>query len=64
MIRTPSPPRWLSFSQVPQRGRQWDGMLDEARVLNIPKDEHWIKLDYESQRGGQKFYTFGDVVKR
>ena len=51
-------------SQFPQRGRQWDGMLDEARVLNVPKDEHWIKLDYESQRTGQKFYTFGDVVKR
>jgi hypothetical protein len=51
-------------SQFPQRGRQWDGMLDEARVLNVPKDEHWIKLDYESQREAQRFYTFGAVVKR
>ena len=51
-------------SQFPQRGRQWDGMLDEARVMKVPKDEHWIKLDYESQREGQKFYMFGDVVKR
>ena len=27
-----------------------NGGLDEARVLKVPKDEHWIKLDYESQR--------------
>jgi hypothetical protein len=36
-------------------------MLDEARILSIPKDEHWIKLDYESQRPGQQFLTFGEV---
>jgi hypothetical protein len=48
-------------SQFPQRGRQWDGVLDEARVLSVPKDQHWIKLDYESQREGQKLYSFGAI---
>jgi hypothetical protein len=51
-------------SQFPDRGRQWDGLLDEARVLNVVKDEHWIKLDYESQREGQQFLKFGPVEKR
>jgi len=51
-------------SQFPDKGRQWDGVLDEARVLNVAKDEHWIKLDYESQRGGQKFLSFGKTEKR
>jgi hypothetical protein len=46
-------------SQFPDRGRQWDGVLDEARVIGAVKDEHWIKLDYESQREGQRFVTFG-----
>ncbi len=51
-------------SQFPDRGRSWDGMLDEARILNIPKDEHRIKLDYESQRPGQQFLTFREVQGR
>jgi hypothetical protein len=51
-------------SQFPDKGRQWDGVLDEARVLNVVKDEHWIKLDYESQREGLKFLTFGKTEKR
>lgn len=46
-------------SQFPERGRAWDGILDEARVYNVPKNEHWIKLDYESQREGQQFLTWG-----
>ena len=33
--------------------RSWDGYLDEARVMNIPKDANWVKLEYESQREGQ-----------
>jgi len=44
-------------SQFPDRGLAWDGILDEARVYNVPKNEHWIKLDYESQREGQHFLT-------
>ena len=51
-------------SQFPQRGRQWDGLLDEARFLNVVKDDHWIKLDYESQRDGQKLVTFGKPQAR
>lgn len=51
-------------SQFPERGRAWDGVLDEARVIGAVKDEHWIKLDYESQREGQKFLALGKVQKR
>ena len=51
-------------SQFPSKGRQWDGMLDEARVMNVSKDEHWIKLEYENQREGQRFLTFGKTQKR
>ena len=51
-------------SQFPDKGRQWDGLLDEARVLNVVKDEHWIKLDYESQREGQQFLKFGKIEQR
>jgi hypothetical protein len=46
-------------SQFPEKGRSWDGTLDEARVLSVVKDENWIKVDYESQREGQKFITVG-----
>jgi hypothetical protein len=51
-------------SQFPDKGRQWDGLLDEARVLNVVKDEHWIKLDFESQREGQRFLKFDPVIPR
>jgi type 1 glutamine amidotransferase len=51
-------------SQFPQQGRGWDGILDEARVLDVVKDEHWIKLDYESQKEGQRFLTFGKTGQR
>ena len=48
-------------SQFPPQGRSWDGWLDEARVIGAVKSGHWVKLDYESQREGQKFLTFGKV---
>jgi len=51
-------------SQFPDKGRQWDGVLDEARVMNVARDEHWIKLDYESQREGQKLLNFGKMERR
>jgi hypothetical protein len=51
-------------SQFPDRGRSWDGILVETRVMRVPKDDHWIKLDYESQREGQRFLTFGKMRKR
>jgi hypothetical protein len=41
--------------------RSWDGLLDEARVLDVVKDASWVKLDYESQREGQKLVTLGAV---
>ncbi|WP_343704193.1 DUF2341 domain-containing protein [Chitinophaga sp.] len=52
-------------SQFPDKGgRFWDGWLDEARVLKVVKDEHWIKLDYESQREGQRLLQFGKTVRQ
>jgi hypothetical protein len=40
-------------------GRAFDGFVDEARIMNVPKDDNWIKLEFESQKEGQKFVTFG-----
>jgi hypothetical protein len=37
--------------------RAFDGFLDEARLMDVAKDEHWIKLEFESQKEGQKFLT-------
>ena len=51
-------------SQFPEKGRQWDGWLDEARALHVAKDAHWIKLDYESQREGSKLLIFGKTIER
>jgi hypothetical protein len=46
-------------SQFPEQGRSWDGELDEARVMQVVKDAHWVKLEYESQREGSKLLRFG-----
>jgi hypothetical protein len=35
--------------------RAFDGFLDEARLMVVAKDANWAKLEYESQREGQKF---------
>jgi hypothetical protein len=51
-------------TQFPEKGRQWDGWLDEARVLQVAKDDHWMKLDYESQREGSKLLSFGKTQER
>lgn len=51
-------------TQFPEKGRQWDGWLDEARVFNVVKDDHWLKLDYESQREGSKLLSFGKTQER
>ena len=32
--------------------RSWEGILDEARVMNKVVTADWIKLDYESQKPG------------
>lgn len=36
------------------RKRSFDGLLDEARILSVPKDKNWAKLDFESQKPGSK----------
>lgn len=52
-------------SQFPEKGgRNWDGVLDEARVMGVSKNEHWIKLDYESQRPGSRLLQFGKAEKK
>jgi hypothetical protein len=45
-------------------GRSWDGYLDEARIMKVVKDANWVKLEYESQREGQKFLTMGATERR
>ena len=45
-------------------GRTWDGYLDEARVMNVSKDATWAKLEYESQREGQKLVVYGVTQQR
>ena len=45
-------------------GRSWDGYLDEARIMKTVKDVNWVKLEYESQREGQKFLTMGATQRR
>jgi hypothetical protein len=42
--------------------RQWDGILDEARVMHGVRTESWAKLDYESQRESPTLLRFGKVV--
>ena len=39
--------------------RSWEGILDEARVMSVAADVNWIKLEYESQKPGSKFLSFG-----
>ncbi|HET7722964.1 MAG TPA: DUF2341 domain-containing protein, partial [Acidimicrobiales bacterium] len=40
--------------------RAFDGLLDEARVINVAKDANWVKLDFESQKEGSKFVSFAE----
>jgi hypothetical protein len=44
--------------------RSWNGTLDEARVMNVAKDVNWVKLEFESQKEGSKFLSFGEVQMR
>ena len=41
--------------------RQWDGILDEARVMQAARSRSWAKLDYESQREAPTLLKFGEV---
>ena len=44
--------------------RQWDGVLDEARVMQVARSASWAKLDYESQRETPTLVRFGPVRDR
>jgi hypothetical protein len=39
--------------------RSWEGILDEARVMNKAVTADWVKLEYESQKPGSKFLVHG-----
>jgi hypothetical protein len=39
--------------------RQWDGIIDEPRVMQAARSASFAKLDYESQRDGQTLVTYG-----
>ena len=41
--------------------RQWDGILDEARVMQAARGPGWAKLDYESQRESPTLLKFGET---
>ena len=43
--------------------RQWDGILDEARVMQAARTAGWAKLDYESQRQSPTLVRFGEIQK-
>jgi hypothetical protein len=43
--------------------RQWDGILDEARVMQAARTAGWAKLDYESQRESPTLVKFGQIQK-
>jgi hypothetical protein len=44
--------------------RQWDGILDEARVMQAARGPGWAKLDYESQRQSPTLIGFGETQRR
>ena len=39
--------------------REWDGMIDEVRVMGGAKDANWALLDFHSQKEGSAFLSFG-----
>ena len=43
--------------------RQWDGILDEASVMQGARTAGWAKLDYESQRESPTLVKFGEIQK-
>jgi hypothetical protein len=44
--------------------RSWEGILDEARVMNVAASTDWIKLEFESQKPGSKFLVHGTTMTR
>lgn len=51
-------------TQILQGRRQWDGILDEARVMQAARGPGWAKLDYESQREAPTLLKFGEIRGR
>ena len=51
-------------TQILQGRRQWDGILDEARVMQAARGPGWAKLDYESQRESPTLLKFGETRTR
>jgi hypothetical protein len=59
---------WISDATVPltignnstNKGRSFDGFIDEVRVWGVAKTPDWGKLEYENAREGQKFVTVAD----
>ena len=39
--------------------REWDGIIDEARVMTGARDANWAMLDFQSQKEGSTFLSFG-----
>jgi hypothetical protein len=48
-------------TQILSGRRQWDGILDEARVMQAARSASWAKLDYESQREKPTLLRFGEI---
>lgn len=44
--------------------RQWDGILDEARVMQAARSAGWAKLDFETQKAEQKALSYGATEAR
>jgi hypothetical protein len=51
-------------TQILTARREWDGILDEARVMQAAKSASWAKLDFETQRAMQKAVTYGTSEPR
>jgi hypothetical protein len=51
-------------SQYLGENRYWEGLVDEARIMGVSKDIHWIKLDYEIQKEGSTAVTVGKTATR
>jgi hypothetical protein len=71
MVTTSAAGTWTSADydvgigwQSQYKGRWWTGNIDEARVLNVPKDQNWVKLNFESQKPGSKFLEFKPATTR
>jgi hypothetical protein len=47
------------------KAREWNGIFDEARVIvGVAKDANWALLEFQSQKAGSTFLSFGPVVTK